>query len=699
MIKKLFKAKAIILICFLVLSVLSLISMNFVGVNFSMTDYLPASTPSTIGTNLMEEEFTDEISNIRVMIRDVTIPEALEYKAQLEKIDGVHMVQWLDDDYDLSIPLEMYDTSEIEKSYKDNIALMTAVVSEDTQEDAISAIKELLSGKGLVSGNPVDTVAHRQSTGSEMKVMMRIILPLIFIILLVTTSSWIEPVLFMVNIGIAILINMGTNIFFGEISFITKTTSMILQLACSMDYAIILLDEYKVNRQKYDDSLEAMVISVKKGALSIISSGLTTVVGFAVLAIMQFKIGADMGFVLSKGIICSLLTTLLLMPCLILYCYKWIVKTTHKPFLPSFSNVAKVVAKTKYGVAAIVAILIVPCILAQDKLSFTYGMSSMAAPDSQVAMEKKEINEIFGETITFAIIVPSGEPVKEEVLTQTLKDMPEITNVISYSELVGNIIPSDYIDSEILSKIQNGTYNRMIIQAALDEESDETFAFIEYLRDAIHAFYDDYYLVGESVSVYDLKDTVVEDKSKVNLLSILAIGIILLFNFKSLSLPLFLLLTIESGIFINTAYPYFSDTPLNYVGYLIISSVQLGATVDYAILFTNHYMQNRKKANKYHAIFQTIEETFGSILTSGIILTSAGLIFGFVSSNGIISQLGILIARGTTLSVLTVTFILPALLIIFDKLIQKTTIKTEFLVDNKQKKRKRGRYGYEEKLQ
>jgi len=652
--------------------------MNYVGVNFDMSDYLPSDTPSTIGTELMQEEFDGEISNLRIMIEGVSIPEVLQYKEEIANVDGISLVQWFDDSYDITVPLATYDQSIVERWYINNTALLTAVVDVDVQAEAIDDVRKVIGENGYISGDPVDTVTHQASIGSEMATMMKIVIPLILVILIVTTSSWIEPVLFMINIGVAILLNMGTNIFMGEISFITKTTCMLLQLACSMDYAIILLDEYKVNRNIISDPIDAMAVSIKNASLSIISSGLTTVVGFAVLVIIQFKIGQDLGIVLSKGIILSLLTTLLFMPCVIIYSYNLIAKTSHRSFIPSFSKLAKFVGEIKYVFAGALVLLVIPGILAQGKLTFTYGISSIAAPDSEVVQEKEKINSVFGESISLVVIVPGGDLVKEETLSNQLKQHDEITKVLSYSELVGNVIPTGYISSDSLKSLQSETYSRIILTAALDEETDKTFLFIEQLRNEIASTYDEYYLVGESVSVLDLKDTVISDKTFVNLLSILAIAIILMLNFRSLSIPLLLILTIECGIYINTAIPYFTGTSLNYIGYLVISSVQLGATVDYAILFSNHYIDNRRKSNKKIAIFETLKETSSSILTSGLILISAGLIFGLVSSNGIISQLGILIARGTTLSVISVFFMLPSLLTIFDGLIKKTTWKANF---------------------
>lgn len=672
------RARGVVLGVFLLASVACGVMSLGVGVNYDMVDYLPQEAPSTIALEVMDASYDKAVPNLRVMVPDVEIPQALEYKQRLAQVEGVQDINWLDDQLDIRVPLENQDQKVVGDWYQDGNALFSLVVAEEDQDRILEEIRQMIGEEGSMSGNPVDTVNAQVTTGAEVSRMMLIIIPMMFAILLFTTTSWFEPVLFMVNVGVAILLNMGTNLMFGEISFITQTTGAILQLACSMDYAIFLLDRFEEIRRTGLEPLEAMTQAVVKSASSILSSGLTTVVGFAALIIMQFKIGPDMGYVLAKGIAFSLLTTLALLPCLTLYCYRLIDRTQHRSLMPDFARTARAADRAKRVVAAAVFLLLVPCYLAQQQISFLYGTSGMASPGSQVAKDRDAINSLFGESASFALLVPKGEVAREQELNDRLKGMPEVSSVLSYVENVGRTIPQEYVPPQQLELLNSQEFTRLVITARVAPESDETFRFVERLRALAEEYYPgSYHLAGECANVYDMKATITADSVKVNAIAIGAIGVILLVTFRSLSLPLLLLITIESSIFINLAVPYFTGQSLNYIGYLIISSVQLGATVDYAILFTNRYLENRRQISRKEAAARTIQDTAGSILTSGGILTSAGMVLGLVSTNGVISQLGILIARGAALSALLVLVLLPALLTTLEGLIRKTTAKLE----------------------
>lgn len=676
---KMLNHRKLVIILFCVLAAVSMILSTQVKVNYNIVDYLPEQAPSTIAMDKMNEVYEQAIPNIRVMVRDVSVPEALEYKQEIAGVEGVDDIAWLDDQVNIKQPLETLDKDTIKDWYVENNALFQVTIDEEKQKDVLEEIRDIIGEEGAVSGNPVDTVNAQVTSDAEVSKMVGIIIPLIFVILFLTTSSWLEPFLFMTVIGIAIALNLGTNLILGEISFITKTTGMILQLACSMDYAIFLLDSFQEERKRYENPQKAMSVALKKSLKSILSSGLTTIVGFAALCVMQLQIGPDMGIVLAKGIVLSLLATLIFMPCLTLMCYKWIDKTRHRSIMPTFQKFGKRASKIKGLIAAIVFIIIVPCFLGQSKISFNYGVSGMVSPDSKVAEDKNAINDIFGESTIFAIMVPNDKVAVQQEFNDELKNLPEVSQVLSYVETVGKTIPDNFLPKSDVSLLTTADFTRFVVTARLPSESEKTFEFAQKLRDVSETYFEEeYYLAGESANVYDMKLTITDDSVKVNLIAIGAIAVILLIMLKSFSLPIFLLLTIESSVYINIAVPYFTGQTLNYIGYLIITSIQLGATVDYAILFTNRYLDNRKLFHKKTAIPRTISETAGSIFTSGAILTTAGLVLGIVSSNVVISQLGVLIARGAILSVVLVLVFLPALLSIFDKFIGKTTKNSHF---------------------
>ena len=654
-------------------AVVSLALSAMVQINYDMVDYLPDGAPSTIAMEVMDQAYDQSVPNLRVMVPRVTIPQALGYKQQLEEVPGVEAVTWLDDQVDIHIPLETLDPQTVADWYQEDCALFSLVAADEGQQETLARIREIIGEEGAISGNPMDTVNAQNTTSAEVSRMMGYIIPLLFGILLLTTTSWFEPVLFMVNVGVAIAINAGTNLLFGEISFITQTTGAILQLACSMDYAIFLLDRFDELRETGLEPLEAMAQAVVRSASSILSSGLTTAVGFAALIAMQFKVGPDMGFVLAKGIGFSLVTTLVFLPCLSMFCYRLVDKTRHRSFMPSFRGFARWLNRIKAPMTVLVFLCLIPCALAQNHISFLYGMSGMASPGSQVYQDREAINSLFGESSSFAILVPKGSLATEQALNDDLKELPQVSSVLSYVENVGASVPESYLPRETLSQLNSDTYTRLVVTARIPPESPETFAFVDTLRELAQQHYPDAcYLAGEAANVADMRSTITEDSVKVNLIAIGAIAVILLFTFHSASLPVLLLLAIESSVFINISVPYFTGQDLNYIGYLIISSVQLGATVDYAILFTNRYLENRAALSRREAVQKTTCDTAAGILTS------AGLVLGFVSTNSVISQLGILVARGAVLSTLLVMGFLPALLVACEGLIRRTSRKMVF---------------------
>ena len=673
------KYKKSILVFFILATVISLFTSSMVNINYNIMDYLPEEAPSTKALDVMNEEYDKGAANVRVVLKDVSIVDALKYKEKIKKVDGVDDIQWLDDVVNIKEPLELQNQDTIESWYKNNEALFSITVNEDKEESAIDKIGEIIGENGMISGSAVNIVFAQETTEKELIKMMVILIPIILIILFLTTSSWFEPVLFLSTIGIAIIINSGTNLILGEISFVTKAAGSILQLAVSMDYSIFLLHRFSEFRNEGLAVKEAMKEAILKSVSSILSSGLTTVVGFAALIVMKFKIGPDMGFVMLKAICLSLISVLVLLPVLALYCYKLIDKTQHKNFMPKFNKFAKVSYKFRHISIILFLLLLIPCFLAQQNNSFSYGASEIYSDEStKIGHDTAAINKEFGKTNPLVLMVPKGDLVSERALCDELENIDKITSITSYAETVGITIPTEYVPDDTLSQLISDNYSRFIIVANVKVEGDETFALIDEIRNLAYKYYDDsYYFLGESVNTLDLKETIEDDNKKVNAISIIAIMIILLLTFKSLSLPIILVLVIEFSIWSNLTFNYFIGNDVFYIAYLIISSIQLGATIDYAILFTNRYIENRETMNKKEATQATISTTTVSILTSASILATAGIILGEISTNSIIAQLGILVGRGAILSLILVLFVLPALLMLLDKLIAKTTKKNK----------------------
>lgn len=666
------KRRKFILAFFAVCFVLCLFLQNLVSVNYDMNDYLPSDAKSTVALDVMQEEFDGGIPNARVMITDVTIPQALEYKEQIENAPGVTEVTWLDDSVDITTPLAVLDSDVVENYYKDNTALFSVTIDEDYRISAVDAIREIIGENNAMTGSAVSTAVATTNTVSEIQKITVIAVMFVLVVLILTTTSWVEPFIVMIGLGIAIIINSGSNLIFGEISFVTNAAGSILQLAVSLDYSVFLIHRFEECRKETKNVDEAMVTALCKSTTSILSSGLTTVIGFLALILMQFKIGPDLGLALAKGVAISLITVFLFMPSLILATYKWLDKTKHKSFMPSFKGFGKFVSRIAIPTICIFAILIIPSYLASNANSYHYGSSEIYGEGTTYGRDKEAIEGVFGKSDTYVLLVPQGSTATETKMSDELHSLPQVTDIISYVDTVGTEIPKEYLDEDTLSLLQSENYSRFVISVDADYEGTATFDLVEEIKDIAEKYYpNETHLAGEGVSTYDLMDTITADMIKVNLLAIGAVFLVLLLTMKSISVPIVLVLCIETAIWLNLSVPYFADTPVYYIAYLIISSVQLGATVDYAILMTDRYKENRASLSKHNAVVQTLSDVCVSILTSGSVLAVVGLLLGFISTNKLLAQLGIFVGRGAIFSLAIVLFVLPGLLSLLDRLIMK----------------------------
>ena len=659
-----------VIILFLAATIACAFLSKLVAVNYDMNDYLPEDTHSTVSLNKMEEEFDGGIPNARVMVKDVTIPEALDYKEKIEAVDGVSSVMWLDDAVDITKPLATLDTDTIETYYKEDAALFTVTIDDEKRISAVSDIRDIIGYDNAMTGSAISTAAATMNTVSEIRKIAAIAVLFVLVVLLLTTNSWLEPFLILGGLGVAIAINSGTNLIFGEISFVTNASGNILQLAVSLDYSVFLIHRFEECRKEIRNPADAMVDALCKAVSSILSSGLTTVIGFLALVLMRFRIGPDLGLALAKGIVISLITVFIFMPALILVFQRQLDRSRHRNFMPPFTKLGKLVRRIAIPMALLFGIVIVPSYLASNSNDYYYGSSHIFGPKTTTGADTAAIEDIYGKNDTYVLMVPSGDTAQETKLSDDLHELPEVTGIISYVDAAGAEIPMEYLDEDTLSQLISDNYSRMVISVDVPYEGEDTFALVEKIRETAQSYYPDaYYLAGEGVSTYDLMDTVTKDMTKVNLVAIAAVFIVLLLSLRSLFLPVVLVLCIETAIWINLSVPYFFGKTIFYIAYLIISSIQLGATVDYAILMTDRYRENRQTYNKESSVIHTISDVTVSILTSGSTLTVVGLLLGYVSSNQLLAQLGIFIGRGAIFSLTIVLFVLPGLLYIFDRII------------------------------
>ncbi|CRZ34268.1 hypothetical protein DFR55_10140 [Herbinix hemicellulosilytica] len=647
-----------------------------VPVNYNLSDYLPKKAQSTISVRIIEDEFNTDMPGARIMVNNISIPEALEYKESLSNIDGVLSVLWLDDiigkEKLTSVPFEFLDREITDKYYKDDTALFSVSIEKGREQETVKAIYELIGDENAASGESVVLAETQSMSVYEVINAMLILLPIVILILIISTTSWAEPVLFISAIGIAIIINMGTNIIFGEISFISRTVSPILQLAVSLDYAIFLLHSFKKHRLNHKPE-KAMHLAMKESLPTVAASAATTVIGFAALVIMRFKIGADLGLNLLKGVSLSFISVMVFLPVFTLLLYKIIDKTKHRKLMPDFKSSGKIIMKVRIPFLVIALMLVVPAFLAQNNTEFLYGMSNATAA-TRVGKDSKNIDEKFGRENILVLLVPKEDADNKVSLCSELASLNHITDIVSYETSVGFQIPSEFVPQEVYDQFYSENYSQIILYTDTGDEDEAAFDTVQAVNDIAGKYYDTFYLAGTSATLYDMKNIVSKDNLMINIIAIAGIFTVILITFRSVSLPFLLVFCIETAIWINLSIPYFTDKPINFIGYLIVSTVQLGATVDYAILFTNSYIKNRKTLSRKDAMKETISNNLVAVITSAVILSFAGFALALTSNNPIISELGILLGRGTALSLIMVTFVLPALLVLFDKVIKRTTL-------------------------
>lgn len=662
------KLRYVIMAIFIALTAVCAVARQYVAVNYDMNDYLPEDSESTAALNVMGQEFDGEIPNARVMVQNVSYREALEYKEKLEAVEGVSAVTWLDDSLPLDIPIEILDEGTINSYYKDNNALFSVTISEDYINSAVPKIRDVIGDDNAMTGNAVSTAVATESTVSEISLIAGIAVVVVILILILSTNSWVEPIVVMFGLGVAILINAGSNIIFGEISFVTNSAGNILQLAVSLDYSVFLIHRFSECKREISDSKEAMIEALCSSASSILSSGLTTVIGFLALCLMRFRIGPDLGLALAKGVAISLLTVFLFMPGVILLTFPLIEKTVHKPLLPSFLKFGKFVRKATLPLVVLFVVLIVPSYIASINNDYYYGSSHIFSTGTQYGDDTAKIEEIFGESDNYVLMVPKGDETAERNLTLDLKEIDEVSSVTSLTNILGPLVSTNIYSDEIVNKLESENYRRMVLTVSVPYEGEKTNALIDTIKATAEKYYpDEYYLAGAGVSTYDLQKTVTADMNKVNLVAIGAVFVVLLFTMRSVVLSAVLVLTIETAVWINLSFPFITGNPLFYIAYLIISSIQLGATVDYAILLTERYKENRQIYDKKESIVRTISNVTASILTSATALTVVGFLLGKISTHGLLSQLGYLLGRGTLCSLVCVLFVLPGLLYLTDR--------------------------------
>ena len=715
---------------FLLLFIIGIININNVKVNESLTDYLPSNTETKTGLKIMEEEF-GTLTSIDIMLDEINEEEALSYYEKLKNINNIDIV--------------LFELNE--SYYKDNKAIYKVELINKSKEETNKIAKEI---KNITKEKDTYIYSDKFEDPTEGVTLVLILsIAIILVVLLLTAKTYFEPCIAFIIFLISIVLNMGSNFLLGEISYITKAIAVVLQLALSIDYVIIFMNQYMKEIEETSDKLLAIRKTISKSISEIFASALTTIAGLIALIFMQLKIGGDIGIVLSKGILCSFLTVILVMPFLLDKFKKQILKYKKKEKKQVNSILNKLsdfIVKYKTVMLPIYIILILVSMFIIPKYNYVYNINSISSinkSENIKNLEKQE--EVFGKDNNIVVLLKNKEKdfEKEKKLATEIKKIKGVGQVTTLATAsLGNNISIDSklnynqvaemfnvkkeqalqlyefltlgkeidaskyeasifellsfiyqnrsllpIDNNIKETIENyyqsmsflesKNYSRVILSINADIESNEALDIVEEIRLKAKEYYEEPLFIGNTINARDLKSTFSNDNLIITLITILFIAIILMFTFKSFGMTLLLILTIEGSILVNFAIITILGYKIFFMSYIVVCAIQMGATIDYAIVIADRYMQLRKKKDRKQAIVGTLHDRLLAIITSGLILLSAGFLVGTITTSSVISSIGLLLGLGTLISLLATMLFLPAILYTFDKFIEKTTIKSK----------------------
>ena len=735
--------------------VFCLFSRNWVSVCNDITEYLPETTETRQGLTLMEEEFTT-FGTARVMVSHVTYEIAEELAERMEQIEGVTSATFgssaVGADAEDSEPESPEDIAEY---FKGADALISVTFDgEETDEislDALAAIRELLEPYDYYIDSAVGS-SQADSLASEMGIILAVAAVIIVLVLLLTSRSYAELPVLLITFIAAALLNLGTNFIFGEISFVSNSVTVVLQLALAIDYAIIMLHRFLEERECAGDR-EACIAAVSASIPSISASSLTTISGLAAMMFMQFQIGFDMGIVLIKAILFSMLSVFTLMPGLLMLFSGAMAKTRHRSFIPKIDRWGRITLKLRYVGAPLFAVAVVAGFLLSNQCPYVYGYSQIrTARQNETQIAEQRVNETFGTQNVMALLVPKGNYDGEKALLKQLETYEQVDYAMGLSNvevmdgymltdsltprqfsemtdldyelvcllytayaaegeesgrIVGGLndyavplmdmfffaydkVGEGYVDldeedqadlddlyeqlSDAREQLLGERYTRMLVSLDLPEEGEETFAFLHTIHQEAERYYDDgsVYLVGDSTSDYDLSVSFARDNVMISILSVVFVIIVLLFTFQSVGLPILLILVIQGSIWINFSFPGITQQPIFFMSYLVVTSIQMGANIDYAIVISSWYNELKETMSRREAIIQALNLSFPTVLTSGSILSSAGFLIGQITTEPAIVGIGECLCRGTLISMFLVMFILPQILFLGDQIVEKT---------------------------
>ena len=668
----------------IVLAVLLLIpaAIGYVStrINYDVLSYLPKSLETVNGQDVMVDEFGMGAFSM-VIVEGMENKDVAELETKLEQVEHVEKVIWYDDMADISLPVEMIPSKLRDNLFSGDATMMIALFDDTTSADstmeAVTEMREITGNQAFISGMSGVVTDIKNLALAEMPIYIAVAAILSLLVLLLTMDSLVTPLIFLTGIGTAIIYNLGSNIIFGEISYITQALTAILQLGVTMDYSIFLLESYKANKERFEgDKNRAMAHAISNTFKSVTSSSITTIAGFAALCFMTFKLGMDLGLVMAKGVVIGVIVCLTFLPAMILCLDKAIEKTSHKNLIPNLDGVSKRIVKLWPVAIALFLVLLGPSIYGNSNYEIYYNIDSGLPQDLDSAVANEKMNDTFNMNNMHVLLVKQGMSVKDKNnMQQEIDDVDGIKWVLGMDTFVGANFPIDMVPETYREMLQSDNYELQFVCSDYKSATPEVNNQIARINDIVKKYSKESMVIGEAPLMKDLQDVTDIDLASVNYISIAAIFLIILLTFKSISIPVILVTVIEFAIFLNMSVPYYTGESLPFVASIVIGTIQLGATVDYAILMTSRYHKERvvNHMSKKEAISIAHSTSIKSIIISGLCLFAAT--FGVTVSSNIdmIKAICTLLSRGAVISTIVVILILPAMLTVFDKVICKTT--------------------------
>ena len=679
--KAVVKARVPIVIVSLLLAALSVFGMLGTRINYDMLTYLPKDMETSVGQQVLLDDFGKGAFSF-VLVEDMPDKDVSALKEKLAQVDHVESVIWYDSFADISVPKELLP-DKLYNAFNSGDTTMLAVffdtsTSADETMEAISDIRSIAGKQCFISGMSALVTDLKELCEKEEPIYVAIAVVLACAAMMLLLDGWLVPFVFLACIGISILINLGTNYFMGEISYITKALSAVLQLAVTMDYSIFLWHSYNEQRETHDDPKEAMAVAIHETLTSVVGSSVTTVAGFIALCFMSFTLGSDLGIVMAKGVVFGVIGCVTTLPALILLLNKPLQCTRHKSLIPRMDRLSGFICKRFWVFLILFALLVTPAYYGYSKTNdeVYYDMGQCLPEDLPFVKANEKLSEDFNVSSTLMLLVDADTPAKQvKEMAGEMEKVDGVAYVLGLDSLLGDRIPEEMIPDSVKNTLQSDNWKLLLVNSEYHAASDAVNRQIDTLNGILKRYDPDGMLIGEAPCMKDMIETTDHDFDVVNAVSIVAIFLIILLVEKSLTLPFILIAVIELAIFINLGLPHYLGQSLPFIAPICISTIQLGATVDYAILMTTRYKSERKKgADKRTAVNTALTASIPSILVSGLGLFAATFGVAVYSDIDIISSMCMLMARGAIVSMLCVIFFLPALLLLCDRIVCATTL-------------------------